>query len=246
MNKAQVKLRGDGRKTNELRKIKITPRFISSAAGSVLIEAGNTRVICAVSIQEDVPKWLQGKGQGWITAEYSMLPYASSDRKQRESTSGKVGGRTQEIQRLIGRALRSVVNMKALGERTLWVDCDVIQADGGTRTASINGAFIAMMMALHQLKAKGKINEIPVKEQVAAISVGLFNHEPILDLCYEEDSKADVDMNVVMTDQGRFIEIQGTAEHEPFSESEMNEMLKLARLGTKKIFQLQKKFISCE
>ncbi len=232
----------DGRKVNELRPIKITPNYIPCASGSVLIETGNTRVICAVSAQEDVPRWLKGKNQGWITAEYSMLPYASSDRKQRESTSGKVGGRTQEIQRLIGRALRSVVDMKALGERTLWVDCDVIQADGGTRTASINGSFIALMMALEKLKTEKKIEKIPVKEQVAAISVGIFQNTPLLDLCYEEDSKAEVDMNIVLTNQGRFIEIQGTAEHEPFTESQMHQMLQLAKLGGKKIFQLQKKF----
>ncbi|MBI1871137.1 MAG: ribonuclease PH [Chlamydiae bacterium] len=235
----------DGRKANQLRPIKITPHFVKSATGSILIEMGETRVICAASVQEDVPKWLKGKGQGWITAEYSMLPYASHERKQRESTSGKISGRTQEIQRLIGRSLRGIADMKSLGERTIWIDCDVIQADGGTRTASITGSFIAMIMALHQLKSAGKIKEIPVKDFVAAISVGVFNGTPMIDLCYEEDSKAQVDMNVIMTGKGEFIEIQGTAEHQPFNLSEMNQMIKLAKSGLKKIFEIQKKYIPC-
>lgn len=236
--------RTDNRKPNQLRPIKITKNYVEYAAGSVLIETGQTRVICAACVEESVPKWLHGKGQGWITAEYSMLPYATLERKQREVSIGKIGGRTQEIQRLIGRSLRGVADLKALGERTIWVDCDVIQADGGTRTAAINGGFIALILALQQLKREGKIEKIPIQEYVGAISVGIFNGVPILDLCYEEDSKAEVDMNLVMTDQGRFIEIQGTAEHNPFTQDQLNQLMKLARSGFKKIFQIQKQILN--
>ncbi|MBI1883486.1 MAG: ribonuclease PH [Chlamydiae bacterium] len=233
----------DNRKPNQLRPVKVTKNYIKSAAGSVLIEMGQTRVICAASVQEEVPKWMKGKGQGWVTAEYSMLPYASNERKQRESSSGKIGGRTHEIQRLIGRALRGVVDLKALGERTLWIDCDVIQADGGTRTASVTGGFTALMFALQKLKDEKKITAIPIKEYVAAVSVGIFQATPLLDLCYEEDSKAEVDMNIIMTSEGRFIEIQGTAEHEPFTFEQMNQLLKLAKSGMKKLFQIQRKVL---
>jgi ribonuclease PH len=236
----------DNRKPNELRSIKITKNYVKHASGSVLIETGATRVICVASVEENVPKWLQGKGQGWITAEYSMLPYATLERKQREASIGKIGGRTQEIQRLVGRSLRGVADLKALGERTIWIDCDVIQADGGTRTAAINGGFIALALAFQRLKKEGKIDKIPIQEHVGAISVGIFNGVPILDLCYEEDSKADVDMNLVMTDQGRFIEIQGTAEHNPFTQDQMNQLMKLARLGFKKIFQIQKQILNAK
>jgi ribonuclease PH len=232
-------IRIDGRRPNQLRPIKITKNYVKSAAGSVLIEMGETRVICAASVEESVPKWLHGKGQGWVTAEYSMLPYATLERKQRESSIGKIGGRTQEIQRLVGRSLRGVIDLKGLGERTIWIDCDVLEADGGTRTAAINGGFIALMLALQKLKANQKIEKIPVREYVGAISLGIFNKTPILDLCYEEDSKAEVDMNLVMTNQGRFIEVQGTAEHNPFTQDELNQMMRLARTGIKKIFQIQ-------
>src|SRR5574341_478035 len=236
--------RVDGRKANELRPIKITKNYVKYASGSVLIEMGQTRVICAASIEENVPKWLKGQGQGWITGEYSMLPYATHERKQREVSIGKLGGRTQEIQRLIGRSLRGVVDLKAIGERTIWIDCDVIQADGGTRTAAINGGFIALMLALQKLKNENKIEKIPIQEYVGAISVGVVNETPILDLCYEEDSKAEVDMNLVITDEGKFIEIQGTAEHDPFTQDQLNQLMKLARSGIKKIFQIQKKILS--
>jgi ribonuclease PH len=230
----------DGRKPNQLRPVRVIKNYVKYADGSVLFEMGNTRVICAASITEEVPKWLKGKNQGWVTAEYSMLPYATFERKQRESTSGKIGGRTQEIQRLIGRSLRGVTDMTALGERTLWLDCDVIQADGGTRTASINGAYIAVMLALQKMKKEGKITSLPVQESVAAISVGIFEGVPLLDICYEEDSKAEVDMNIVMTGRGKFIEVQGTAEHKAFSLEDMNRLLHLAKSGISKIFQIQK------
>lgn len=234
----------DGRKNDQLRPITITKNYIKNVPGSVLIEIGKTRVICVATIEENVPKWLKDKKQGWITSEYSMLPYASNDRKPRESTTGKVGGRTQEIQRLVGRSLRGIVDLKALGERTIWIDCDVIEADGGTRTASITGGFIALMLALKKLREARKIASIPVHESIAAVSAGLFNGIPMIDLCYEEDSKADVDMNIVMTESGRLIEIQGTAEHHPFTIEEMNALLKLADKGTRKIFRIQNKILS--
>lgn len=233
----------DGRGPRELRPIKITPNYINAAAGSVLIEMGATRVLCAASIEESVPRWMKGQGRGWITGEYSMLPYAGGERRQRESSAGRIGGRTHEIQRLIGRAFRGIADLSGIGERTIWLDCDVLEADGGTRTASINGAFIALMMALNKLLSQGMIATIPVKDQVAAVSVGVYEGIPILDLCYEEDSKADVDMNIVMTRTGKFIELQGTAEHEPFSEDILHKMIQLARSGIKKIFQVQMKSI---
>lgn len=230
----------DGRKNDQLRDIKITRNYIKYPAGSVLMESGNTKVICTATIDEKVPPFLRGTGQGWITAEYSMLPGSTQNRKIRESSRGKVEGRTQEIQRLIGRALRSVVSLEKLGERTIWVDCDVIQADGGTRTASITGAFIALMDALKKLKAEGKINHIPVENYVAAVSVGVVGEEEMLDLCYEEDSSAKIDMNMVMTDAGEFIEVQGTGEESPFSKKELEILLELGEKGINELIGKQK------
>lgn len=233
----------DGRKPHELRPLRITQDYVKYAAGSVLIEMGDTRVICAASIEDQVPKWLSGQGKGWVTAEYSMLPFSTLQRKEREGVKGKISGRTQEIQRLVGRALRGIIDLETLGEKTIWLDCDVIQADGGTRTAAINGAYMALVLAINKLTQAEKIKKNPIKQAVAAISVGICQGAPLLDLTYKEDSTADVDMNVVMTEGGQFIEIQGTAEHDPFSLTDMNHMLKLASSGIKKIFQLEKKLI---
>jgi ribonuclease PH len=231
--------RADSRSPGDLRLTRMTPHFQLHPEGSVLIEVGNTRVICAASIEDRVPPFLRGQGKGWVTAEYGMLPRATTTRTQRESSSGKVGGRTQEIQRLIGRSLRSVVAMDKLGERTVWVDCDVIQADGGTRTASITGGFVAMVLALGKLKQAGGINTIPVLDYVAATSVGVFGGVPMLDLAYEEDSRAEVDMNVIKTGDGRFIEVQGTAEGMAFTRSELDDLLALAHKGIAEIVELQ-------
>ncbi|KPK33048.1 MAG: ribonuclease PH [Nitrospira bacterium SG8_35_1] len=234
-------MRPDGRSVDELRKIKITNDFISHAEGSVLIEMGKTRVICTASIEERVPPFLKDQNKGWVTGEYSMLPRATDTRNVRESSRGKVGGRTHEIQRLIGRAMRSVVDLEALGERSIWLDCDVIQADGGTRTASITGAFIALKEAVnHALKNK-LIQTQPVRDYVAAVSVGIVDGEPRLDLAYAEDSVAEVDMNIVMTGSGKFIEVQGTAETDPFSQAKLMEMLSLAKTGIKDIMKVQKR-----
>ena len=230
--------RTDRRQADELRAYTIHRHFQKYPAGSVLIEMGNTKVICAASIEERVPFFMKGSGEGWITAEYSLLPSATGSRTQREAVRGKQTGRTQEIERLIGRSLRAVVDMKALGERTIMIDCDVIQADGGTRTASITGAFMALVEACSTFYAKGKV--FPVKDFLSAISVGISHEsEPIMDLCYEEDSQAIVDMNVVMTDQGGIIEIQGTAEGVSFSMAELHHLLALASQGTQHIFALQ-------
>src|SRR5439155_367098 len=217
---------------DELRPVTITPRFIKHAEGSVLIEVGDTRVVCTVSVEDRVPPFLKGGGEGWITSEYGMLPRSTTTRSQREASRGKPSGRTHEIQRLIGRSLRAVVDMKALGERTLWVDCDVIQADGGTRTASITGAFVALVDALRHMKKLGHFAELPLLDFVAATSVGKVGSEVLLDLNYEEDSKADVDMNVVKTGRGLFVEVQGTAEHSPFSEEERRSRLGAADKGS--------------
>ncbi|QZY54058.1 ribonuclease PH [Crassaminicella profunda] len=233
-------MRFDGRKENELRKVKITKDYLAYAEGSVLIEMGNTKVICTASIEDRVPPFLKGKGKGWVTAEYGMLPRSTQTRKIRESSRGKVDGRTQEIQRLIGRALRSVVDLDVLGERTIWIDCDVVQADGGTRTASITGAFIALAQGLHKLYEENKIKSFPVKNYVAAISVGVVNDIPVLDLCYQEDSNAKVDMNVIMTDKKEFVEVQGTGEEAPFSRQELNALLELAEKGNMELIQMQK------
>lgn len=236
-------MRSDDRAHSSIRNIKVTENFIKYAEGSCLFEIGNTKVICTASVEEGVPVFLKGKGTGWITAEYSMLPRSCKTRVQREASKGKLGGRTQEIQRLIGRCMRAVCNMSKLGERTLWMDCDVIQADGGTRCASISGSFIALIMALKKLKCDGVVKNMPVTDYVAAISVGILKGKEVLDLNYEEDAKAEVDMNIVMTGSGKFVEIQGTAEHKAFSRKEMEKMLSLAKKGINKIIDIQKKTI---
>jgi ribonuclease PH len=233
-------MRSDKRAANELRPTTVTPHYLLHAEGSVLIEAGNTKVICTASVEDRVPPFLRNSGKGWVTAEYGMLPRATSTRTQREATSGKVGGRTQEIQRLIGRSLRSVTNLPALGERTVWVDCDVIQADGGTRTASITGAFVALALALEKLRERGTISAIPLIDHVAAISVGVVDGEPLLDLAYDDDSRAQVDMNVVKTGSGQFIEVQGTAEGLPFGRDALDTLLDLADQGIKQLVEKQK------
>jgi ribonuclease PH len=219
------------RAPGDLRPVTLTPHYLPHAEGSVLIEVGHTRVICTASIEDRVPPFLRGTGKGWVTAEYGMLPRATNTRTTREASQGKVGGRTMEIQRLIGRSMRSVVRLERLGERTLWLDCDVIQADGGTRTASITGAFVAMVLAFGRLKAQDQLPSIPVSDYVAATSVGIVGGMPLLDLAYEEDSKADVDMNVVKTGSGRFVEVQGTAESEPFDQEALDGLLMLAGQG---------------
>jgi ribonuclease PH len=236
-------LRNDGRTADQLRPVTITPGYSKHAEGSALIDVGDTRVLCTASVEERVPPFLKGKGEGWVTAEYGMLPRATSTRSQREATRGKASGRTQEIQRLIGRSLRAVVDLKGLGERTLWIDCDVIQADGGTRTASITGAFVALMLALRALKKRKAFGELPVYDFVAATSVGKIKGDLLLDLNYLEDSSADVDMNIVKTSTGGFVEIQGTAEAAPFSHDEMNGLLGLADKGLTELFALQQKAI---
>jgi ribonuclease PH len=231
------------RAPGELRPTTITPHFSIHAEGSVLIEVGFTRVICTASIEDKVPPFLRGAGKGWVTAEYGMLPRATSTRSGREATAGKVGGRTMEIQRLIGRSLRSVIKLDQLGERTIWLDCDVIQADGGTRCASITGAFVALVLALGKLKQKEQLRTIPVTDYVAATSVGIVSGMPLLDLAYEEDSKADVDMNIVKTSDGRFIEIQGTAEAEPFGTDALTGLLALADKGINDLVAKQREII---
>ncbi|MBP7254842.1 MAG: ribonuclease PH [Negativicutes bacterium] len=231
--------RFDNRKFDQMRFVKITRNYLKYAEGSVLIEVGNTKVICAATIEERVPPFLKGSGQGWITAEYSLLPRSTQTRNARESARGKVSGRTHEIQRLIGRALRSVIDLKALGERTILIDCDVIQADGGTRTASITGAFVALVEAIAGVYNKDK--PFPIKDFIAAISVGILSdNNAVLDLCYEEDSKATVDMNVVMTGSGEFIEIQGTGEERPYTRTELNMMLEKAEKGINELIDYQK------
>ncbi len=236
-------MRSDGRAADQLRPVIITPRYTKHAEGSALIEVGDTKVICTASVEDRVPPFLKGQGVGWITAEYGMLPRSTSTRSQREVTKGRASGRTHEIQRLIGRSLRAVVDMRALGERTLWIDCDVIQADGGTRTASITGAFVAMVDALRHMRKNGSFGELPLLDFVAATSVGKLGSDILLDLNYEEDSKADVDMNIVKTGAGRFVEIQGTAEHTPFDDEEMGQLLALADKGIKDLIALQKKVL---
>jgi len=232
--------RPSGRNTDEMRNISVVKNFTCHAEGSVLISIGNTKVICTASITEGVPRFLKGKGQGWITAEYGMLPRSTGDRMNREAARGKQTGRTVEIQRLIGRSLRAAVDMDALGEFTITIDCDVIQADGGTRTASITGGCIALNDALESLVAKGKLKANPMRRWVSAISVGIYKGKPVLDLDYPEDSDADTDMNVIMTDEGGFIEIQGTAEGAPFVATELTELLALAEKGCNELFDLQK------
>ena len=231
------------RAPHELRPTRITPDFTIHAEGSVLIEAGQTRVICTASIEEKVPPFLRNSGKGWVTAEYGMLPRATSTRSNREASTGKVGGRTMEIQRLIGRSLRSVIELEQLGERTIYLDCDVIQADGGTRCASITGAFVAMVLALGKMKQSGAIKTIPVSDYVAAVSVGVVGGMPLLDLAYEEDSKADVDMNIVKTSDGRYVEIQGTAEEEPFGTDALMSLLGLADKGIVDLIARQREVV---
>jgi ribonuclease PH len=236
-------MRSDNRAPNQLRETIITPDYLPHAEGSVLIEAGRTRVICTASVEDRVPPFLRNTGKGWVTAEYGMLPRATSTRMQREATAGKVGGRTQEIQRLIGRSLRSVTNLPALGERTIWVDCDVIQADGGTRTASITGAFVALALALETLRERDVLRTIPLTDSVAAISVGIVDGEALLDLAYEDDSRAEVDMNIVKTGDGRFIEVQGTAEGLPFNRESLDSLLALAEEGIRELSAKQRAIV---
>ena len=232
-------MRPSGRALDEAREIKLTTAYTKHAEGSVLVEFGDTKVICTASIDESVPRFLKGAGKGWITAEYGMLPRSTGSRMAREAAKGKQGGRTVEIQRLIGRSLRAAVDLEKLGERTLTIDCDVIQADGGTRTASITGGCVALGLALNSLVKKGKLKESPLKQKIAAVSVGIYEGAAVLDLDYPEDSAAETDMNVVMTDKGGFIEVQGTAEGEAFAQEEFDAMLALARKGLDEIFALQ-------
>ncbi len=233
-------MRTNGRANDAIRQLKIEKNFLKYPEGSVLAEMGETKVICQVSVEDKVPAFLKNSGKGWLTAEYSMLPRATQTRSMREAVSGRVGGRTHEIQRLIGRALRSVVNLDIIGERTIWVDCDVIQADGGTRTASITGGYVALIEALWNMKKKGIVNKIPLRDSVGAISVGIVDGEPMLDLSYEEDSRAEVDMNFVMTGKGLLIEVQGTAEKKPFTKEQFDIMYQYAYKGIKEITRLQK------
>lgn len=231
----------DGRGPNNLRPIKIIRNYLKYAEGSVLIEMGDTKVICSASIEERVPPFLKNTGKGWITAEYSMLPRSTHTRTPRDSLTGRGSGRAFEIQRLIGRSLRAITDLNAFGERTIWIDCDVIQADGGTRTASINGAYVALVDAFRKLVKDGIIEKMPIKDSVAAVSVGKVGGKILLDLNYEEDSKAEVDMNIVMTGSGKFVEIQGTGEESVFTEKEANELIKLARKGIRELTKIQKK-----
>jgi len=235
--------RVDDRPPDQLRPTRLTPNCSKHAEGSVLIEAGDTRVICTASVEDRVPQFLRNSGKGWVTAEYGMLPRSTSTRTSRESSQGRVGGRTHEIQRLIGRSLRAVTKLEALGEKTIWVDCDVIQADGGTRTASITGGFVAFVLALGRMREAGQIASVPVTDYVAAISVGIVGAMPLLDLAYEEDSKAEVDMNVVKTGDGRFIEVQGTAETIPFGREALLGLLDLADAGIRQLNALQREVV---
>jgi len=235
--------RPDGREQDELRPVKIKMNPAPAASGSVLISMGSTQVICAASIDNMVPRWMkaQKKPGGWVTAEYSLLPYSTDRRTRREVTSGKPSGRTQEIQRMIGRSLRAAIDLERLGTRTIWIDCDVLQADGGTRTASVTGAFIALRLAVNSLLKDGKLEEDPIREAVAAVSVGMYKGKPVLDLDYKEDFAAEVDMNIVMTESGKFIELQGTGEEAPFSQAALNAMLRLGRKGITILLNEQEK-----
>jgi ribonuclease PH len=242
--KREPGMRADGRGPAQLRPVRFTTGYLKHADGSCLVEFGDTRVVCAVSVEEKVPPFLKGKGEGWVTAEYGMLPRATHTRSQREVSKGAPSGRTHEIQRLIGRSLRAVVSAKGLGERTFWVDCDVLQADGGTRCASITGAFVALVEALRRMKRAGAIPEVPVVDYVAAVSVGKVGDTILLDLNYEEDSTAHVDMNIVKTGRGRFVEVQGTAEGQPFTEEEMRQLMEAGDKGIKDLVLLQRKALS--
>ncbi len=232
-------MRVDGRTAEQMRPLKMTPDFISTAEGSVLIELGNTRVICTATVDDGVPSFLKGSGKGWVTSEYGMLPRATEERTPREASRGKQSGRTLEIQRLIGRSLRAVTDQEALGERTVWLDCDVIEADGGTRTASITGAFVALALAMERMVAAGMLKTSPLIDSVAATSVGIVDDVSLLDLCYEEDARAEVDMNVVMTGSGDFVEIQASAEGRPFAGAEMQDLLALAAAGIRRLNEEQ-------
>jgi ribonuclease PH len=238
--------RPDGRAPDELRPVSIQPGFIPHAEGSALIKVGATHVICTASVEDRVPPFLKDKGQGWVTAEYAMIPRATRERTQRESTKGRPSGRTQEIQRLVGRALRTVVDMTAFGERTIWIDCDVVQADGGTRCASITGAYVALALALRHIRERAVVTRAPLLGLVSAVSVGVVSGRPVLDLPYDEDSKADVDMNVVRTDAGRYVEIQGTAEKTPFGRADLDALLALADAGTDRLFAAQREALGAE
>ncbi|SHJ69771.1 ribonuclease PH [Clostridium cavendishii DSM 21758] len=239
-------LRGQSRKKDQVRPVKITRNYTKYAEGSVLIEVGDTKVLCNASIEEKVPPFLKGKSEGWITAEYNMLPRSTQTRKVRDISKLKIDGRTMEIQRLIGRALRTVVDLKALGEKTIWIDCDVIQADGGTRTTAITGSFIALVDAVNKLHKENPFKIYPIRNFVTAISVGIVDDEILLDLCYEEDSKAMVDMNIVMTDEGEYIEVQGTGEQKSFSRNTLNELLDLAEKGIKQMIHMQKESLKMD
>jgi ribonuclease PH len=231
--------RSDNRALDQMRPVSITPHYISTAEGSCLIEVGNTRVICTATVEDTVPHFLRNSGKGWVTAEYGMLPRATLTRSPREVTKGRAGGRTHEIQRLIGRSLRAVTNMQKLGERSIFIDCDVIQADGGTRTASITGAFVAMGLAVTAMVETGSLKESPILDYVAATSVGIVDGEVMLDLCYEEDSRADVDMNLVITGRRKIVEVQATAEHHPFDDAQLAQMMALAKSGIEALFVQQ-------
>jgi len=233
-------MRIDSRRPDQMRPVRITTNYLLTAEGSALIEVGNTRVLCAASVEETVPQFLRGSGRGWVTAEYAMLPRATATRTPREVTKGHPSGRTQEIQRLIGRSLRSVVDLAALGDRSVVVDCDVLQADGGTRTASITGAYVALVLALQQLVQFGALKALPLLDHVAATSVGIVGGVPVLDLCYDEDSTAEVDMNIVMTGSGRFVELQATAEKTPFDDGQLSELLAIGRRGILDLIDIQK------
>ena len=235
-------MRVDGHKNAELRKVKIHKGYLKNAFGSCLIEMGNTKVLCTASVEEKVPQFLKNKGKGWLTAEYGMLPASCNERITRESSKGRPSGRTQEIQRLIGRSLRAITDLEKIGERTIWIDADVIQGDGGTRTASITGGFIALAEAVEKLKRKGLVTQNPLEDYIAAVSVGIAGGKPVLDLCYEEDSKAEVDMNVIMTGSGQFVEVQGTAEGKPFTKQHLDDLLGLAKKGIADLIMIQKKY----
>jgi ribonuclease PH len=239
-------LRSDGRAHDQIRPVKLTPDFITSAEGSVLIEIGNTRVICTATVDDGVPAFLKGQGKGWVTGEYGMLPRATEQRTARESMRGRPSGRTLEIQRLIGRSLRAIIDQEKLGERTVWLDCDVIQADGGTRTASITGAYIALALAMQRLVAAGILKTVPLVDSVAATSVGVVEGVALLDLAYEEDSRAEVDMNVVMTGSGKFVEVQATAEGQPFGGAELQDLLGLAAAGIRRMTEYQSKLVQTD
>ncbi|MEE3138746.1 MAG: ribonuclease PH [Acidobacteriota bacterium] len=239
----KIPTRDDARRLDELRPTVISPNYLLHAEGSVLIEVGRTRVICSASVEDRVPPFLRNSGKGWITAEYSMLPRATTTRSTRESTTGRVGGRTHEIQRLIGRSLRAVSKLEAFGERTVWIDCDVIQADGGTRTAAITGGFVALVLAVQGMRERGQITSMPVLDHVAATSVGVVAGVPMLDLAYSEDSVAEVDMNIIKTGDGRFIEVQGTAEGAPFERDTLNQLLSLADEGIQQLIERQREIV---